>query len=144
MKYPILPAILLAASLLSPALVAQGPAKVANPGQEGQEVKDLSAKLAKGKTNIVDFFSKYCGPCMQISPMLEKLSEKRPDIQVVKLDINRKDVKGIDWQSPLARQYALQSIPHFKIYDGNGKLVSEGDQAYQQIMVWLKSEKLIN
>jgi len=92
----------------------------------------------------VDFYSKYCPPCMRISPLLEELGKKRSDIQVVKLDINRPDVVGIDWKSPLAGQYQLQSIPHFKIFDGSGKLLKEGDPAFQQVLGWLKAEQLIN
>jgi thiol-disulfide isomerase/thioredoxin len=140
MKNAFLPLILFGTLLTTPAMLAGGVVNGANPGKE----LDLKAQLVQGRTNIVDFFSKYCPPCMRISPLLEDLGQKRSDLQIVKVDINRPGITGIDWQSPLARQFGLKSIPHFKIYDGNGKLVSEGDQAYQQIMVWLKSEKLIN
>lgn len=140
MKNAFLPLILFGTLLTTPAMLAGGVVNGANPGKE----LDLKAQLVQGRTNIVDFFSKYCPPCMRISPLLEDLGQKRSDLQIVKVDINRPGIVGIDWQSPLARQFGLKSIPHFKIYDGNGKLVSEGDQAYQQIMVWLKSEKLIN
>ena len=50
------------------------------------------------------------------------------------VDINRKGVKGIDWLSPLARQYKLKSIPHFQIYDGDGNLIKEGQEAYVEII----------
>ena len=80
----------------------------------------------KGKTNIVDFYSDYCPPCKKISPLLQKLGRKRPDLAMLQVDINRKGVKGIDWSSPLARQYELSSIPHFQIYDGEGNLLKEG------------------
>jgi len=140
MKNAFLPLILFGTLLTAPAMLSGGVVNGANPGQE----LDLKAQLHQGRTNIVDFYSKYCPPCMRISPLLEDLGQKRSDLQIVKVDINRPGVTGIDWQSPLARQFGLKSIPHFKIYDGNGKLVSEGDQAYQQIMVWLKAEKLAN
>jgi hypothetical protein len=81
---------------------------------------------------------------MRISPRLEQLGQKRPDLQIVKVDINRPETKGIDWQSPLARQYALRSIPHFKIFDGNGNVVDEGDPAFKKIMGWLRAEGLDN
>jgi thiol-disulfide isomerase/thioredoxin len=140
MKNALLPLILFGTLLTTPAMLSGGVVNGANPGQE----LDLKAKLTQGRTNIVDFYSKYCPPCMRISPLLEDLGQKRSDLQIVKVDINRPGITGIDWQSPLARQFGLKSIPHFKIYDGSGKLVSEGDQAYQQIMVWLKAERLIN
>jgi thiol-disulfide isomerase/thioredoxin len=93
--------------------------------------------LLRGKTNIVDFYSEYCPPCKKISPLLLKLGEKRPDLAVIKVDINRKGIKGIDWSSPVARQYNLRSIPHFQIYDGNGRLLKEGQEAYAQIVQML-------
>jgi hypothetical protein len=46
-----------------------------------------------------------------------------------RIDINRPGVVGIDWASPLARQYALQSIPHLLIYGPNKRLIAEGDTA---------------
>jgi len=93
--------------------------------------------LLKGKTNIVDFYSDYCPPCKKISPLLQKLGGKRPDLAILQVDINRKGVKGIDWASPLARQYELSSIPHFKIYDGDGNLLKEGQEAWPEIFALL-------
>ena len=99
---------------------------------EGQEIK-LSDYLVPGKTTIFDFYSKYCPPCRAIAPKLEKLHETHADIAVVKVDINRPDTVGIDWKSPVARQYDLHSIPHFKIFDPDGKLKAEGDPAYDLV-----------
>ena len=93
--------------------------------------------LQKGKTNIVDFYSDYCPPCKKISPLLQELGRKRPDLAILAVDINRKGVKGIDWSSPLARQYELRSIPHFKIYDGDGNLLKEGQEAWPDIFALL-------
>jgi thiol-disulfide isomerase/thioredoxin len=138
MKYTFLPAILLGALLAAPALAAGAAVNAANPGQE----LDLKAQLRPGRTNIVDFYSVYCPPCMRLSPLLEQLGQKRSDLQIVKVDINRPGITGIDWRSPLARQFALGSIPQFKIYDGDGRLVKEGDPAFQQVMTWLQAEKL--
>jgi thiol-disulfide isomerase/thioredoxin len=107
----------------------------------GQEVS-LEQNLVKGKTTIFDFFSEYCPPCRRISPLLTKLDEKRDDIVVIKVDINRKGVTGIDWASPTAQQFQLQGIPHFKIYGPDGKLKAEGDKAYEQVLDMLKKENI--
>lgn len=103
----------------------------------GEEV-DIASYVVKGKITIFDFYSEYCPPCRRIAPLLEKLAEKRDDIVVIKVDINRPGVRGIDWESPVARQYRLQSIPHFKIYGLDGKLQMEGDRAYEQVLRWIK------
>ena len=98
----------------------------------------LTDYLVPGKTTVFDFTSQYCPPCRAIAPRLEKLHETREDIVVVKVDINRPNVKGIDWDSPVAQQYNLQSVPQFKVYDPSGKLVSEGKPASQLIYGWLE------
>ncbi len=108
----------------------------ANAFQPGAEFA-VEAHLQRGKTNIVDFYSDYCPPCRKISPLLIKLREKRTDLAVIKVDINREGVKGIDWSSPVARQYGLRSIPHFQIYDGQGNLLKEGQEAYMQVILML-------
>lgn len=100
---------------------------------------DIREHLTAGKTTIVDFWSKYCPPCEALRPLLEQLAMARSkELAVVKVDINRPGVQGIDWQSPVAQQYGLQSIPHIKIFGPDGRLVAEGDQARQMVMQWLQ------
>lgn len=121
------------------ALTALAASKGAKPAHiaMGQEIQ-LADHLVPGKTTVVDFTSKYCGPCVAVSPMLDKLHADRDDVAVVKVDINRPDVKGIDWKSPVARQFGLQSIPHFKVYGPDGKLVAEGKEARAMVTAWFK------
>jgi thiol-disulfide isomerase/thioredoxin len=118
----------LTAAVASPALAADAAvaAKVAKPAHisMGSEV-NLADHLVAGKTVIFDFYSDFCPPCVAIAPQLEKLHAKRADVVVVKVDINRPGIKGIDWKSPVAQQYKLRSIPHFKVYGPDGKLVAE-------------------
>jgi thiol-disulfide isomerase/thioredoxin len=122
------------ASLLADANHAKGdlPAHISY----GEEVR-LADYLVPGKTTVFDFFSEYCGPCRRLSPRLEKLHQAREDIAVVKVDINRPDVKGIDWHSPVAQEFGLESIPHLKVYGPDGKLLAEGDAAYEMVSAWL-------
>ena len=95
----------------------------------GEEVV-LANHLVPGKITIFDFTSKYCGPCQAYTQPLALLQAQRTDVAVVKVDINRPGVKGIDWQSPVARQYKLQSIPQFKVYGPDGKLLAEDHLVY--------------
>jgi thiol-disulfide isomerase/thioredoxin len=117
--------------VLADGIHTKGPEPVQLLG--GQPI-NLSDYLVPGKTTIFDFHSEYCGPCREIAPKMEKLHETHGDVAVVDIDINRPDVKGIDWTSPVAQQYGLQSIPHFKIYGPDGKLKAEGDDAYQMVL----------
>lgn len=101
----------------------------------GQEV-NLADYIVPGKTTIFDFTSEFCPPCRAIAPKLDALHAKRADVAVVKVDINRPEVKGIDWKSPVAQQYKMRSIPHFKVYGPDGKLKAEGDEARAMVMKW--------
>lgn len=103
----------------------------------GEEV-DINDYLVDGKTVIFDFTSRFCGPCEAIAPYLHKLDASREDIVVVEVDINRKDVRGIDWKSPVARQYGMNSIPFFKVFGPDGELVAEGDDAYEMVVGMIK------
>jgi thiol-disulfide isomerase/thioredoxin len=110
-----------------------------NPG----EMMQITEFIQGDQITIFDFYSEYCPPCRRIAPLLKQLDKKRKDIVVFKVDINRPNVRGIDWKSPLAQQYYLKSIPHFKIYNADGVLDMEGEPAYKQIERFLRSEGII-
>ncbi len=122
---------------------AAGAARPANEKEIsfGEEIK-IEDHLAKGKTVIVDFFSPFCPPCRRISPLLSSLAAARPDLSVLKVNINRENVKGIDWKSPVARQFGLSTIPFFRIYGPDGKLVAQGDEAFEKIMGWMQEANI--
>lgn len=102
------------------------------------EPVELTDYLVPGQIVIFDFFSEFCPPCMAFAPLLEKLAKERADVVLVKVNINRPGVQGIDWQSPVARQYNLRSIPHFKIYGPNGDRLAEGTEARNMIVQWVQ------
>lgn len=104
---------------------------------------NLEEMIVTGETNIVDLYSDYCPPCVQIAPYLKKLDAMREDIVIVKIDINRSGVTGIDWQSPVARQFKLNSVPHFIVVSPSGKIKFQGKKAYQFVLNILREEGLI-
>ncbi len=108
------------------ALAADTHTKGAEPAHisQGQTV-NLADYTVPGKTTIFDFTSKYCPPCQGYNEPLVKLHQQRKDVAIVKVDINRPDVKGIDWRSPVAQQFEMRGIPHFKVYGPDGKLIAE-------------------
>lgn len=126
----------------SPVSVSKPDVKLINENNPGQEVA-ITESIVKGKYTVFDFYSFYCGPCMQIAPLLEKLAEKRDDIAIRSIDINRKDIDGIDFDSPVCRQYNIESIPYFKIYDKNGKFMLEGKPAREQINKWMQDAGVV-
>jgi thiol-disulfide isomerase/thioredoxin len=107
-----------------------------NPGEE----IDIRIFVQADKTTIFDFYSEYCPPCRRISPLLKGLDTRREDIIVHKVDINRPGIQGIDWGSPVARQYNIHSVPFFMIYDPSGNLTHQGDAAYNEVMRLLQGK----
>lgn len=119
--------LLLCSSLLTGVTFAEGvhtkgaePLRIAH----GEKV-NLTDYLVPGKTTVFDFTSEYCPPCRAYEEPLLALHRQRADIAVVKVDINRPGVQRIDWKSPVAQEYGMNSIPHFKVYGPDGKLLAE-------------------
>jgi thiol-disulfide isomerase/thioredoxin len=137
--------LVLALAVALPAVVLAADTKTKGPKPlrvaYGQPI-NLADYLVPGKTTVFDFTSKYCPPCVAIAPDLEKLHAKRDDIVVVFVDINRPETKGIDWKSPVAQQHGMRSIPHFKVFGPDGKLVAEDapkdSKARQMVTKWFK------
>lgn len=120
-----------------------GAVQEGNAGQEGSEVA-LQALPVKGKITVVDCYSPYCPPCVRLAPFLEELAQKRTDLEIIKLNINRPEVQArIDWQSPLAKQLGLRAIPHFLIFDSQGRQTAQGPEARRQVLDWLREAGLL-
>jgi thioredoxin 1 len=63
---------------------------------------------------IVDFWAPWCGPCRQVSPIVEQIASMREGAyKVVKVNI--------DEEPALAQQYQVQSIPMIGLFR-NGRL----------------------
>jgi putative thioredoxin len=68
---------------------------------------DFEAKVLEESSNrlvIVDFWAPWCGPCKQLTPILEKVISSSPD-KIVLAKIN------IDENQQIAAQLRIQSIP---------------------------------
>jgi thiol-disulfide isomerase/thioredoxin len=122
--------LMLAAFPLSQPVVA-GEVLQANLGREGQAVNPKSL-IVPGRPVVVDFFSPYCPPCQILAPRLERLAAKT-NVVVMKVNINRPGIQGIDWQSPAAQQFGLKTVPYLVLFDPQGKMIAEGQQAIEII-----------
>lgn len=103
-------------------------ADVINKGREGQRV-DITRNLEYDKITIVDFFSDYCGPCHSMADLLDVLEATDDSVSIHRVDIDRPGASGIDWNSPVARQYGIESVPFLVILDDDGNVLFSGDEA---------------
>lgn len=92
----------------------------------GEEV-DIDDYVVSGKVNILYFTSEYCPPCRAIRPRMTQLHSENADINVVLININRPDVQGIDWQSPVVSQHGVRSVPYFVIIEKDGTRLEGND-----------------
>ena len=72
--------------------------------------------LNSEKPVLLDFWAPWCSPCRMVSPILEEIAQERPDIKVVKVNV--------DEQPQLAAQFGVMSIPSLMVVK-DGKVVNQ-------------------
>ena len=70
---------------------------------------------------LVDFWAPWCGPCRVVAPVLEEIAGERPDLRIVKLNV--------DENQATAAKYEVLSIPTMILFK-NGEVAKKVIGAY--------------
>ena len=77
------------------------------------EVTDVNfdAEVIESESPVlVDFWAPWCGPCRVVAPVLEEIASERPDLRIVKLNV--------DENQQTAARYQVLSIPTMILFKG--------------------------
>ena len=81
---------------------------------------------------LVDFWAEWCGPCKQIGPALEEISDEMKD-QVIIAKHN------IDNEPNTPTKYGIRGIPTMLLFkDGQLKATKVGATTKSNIVSWIK------
>jgi thioredoxin 1 len=89
-----------------------------------QDVSDANfqAEVIESETPVlVDFWAPWCGPCRVVAPVLEEIAGERPDLRIVKLNV--------DDNQQTAAAFEVLSIPTMILFK-NGQVAKKIIGAY--------------
>ena len=87
---------------------------------------------SQSKLVLVDFWAEWCGPCKQISPILEEIANEKENLNILKLNI--------DENPATPQKYNVRGIPTLMLFK-DGKLIDTkiGSLPKSSLEDWINS-----
>lgn len=82
----------------------------------GGKTVNLETFMVPGGVMVFDFYADWCAPCRELDPHLRALARSQENVYLRRINM-------LAWETPVAQQFGLRSIPSVWIYDGTGELV---------------------
>ena len=93
--------------------------------------ENFEAEVLKSKSPcVVDFWAEWCGPCKQIGPILEEISNEMNEVVIAK--------HNIDEHPNQPTKYGVRGIPTMLLFkDGELKATKVGATTKSNIISWI-------
>ena len=83
----------------------------------------------------MDFWAPWCGPCVQISPILEEISDEMKDVTIAK--------HNIDEEPNVPTQFSVKGIPTMILFvNGEQKAIKVGATNKADLVDFLTKNKV--
>ena len=114
------------------AMINQKPEPKIEPGIIDLNDSNFDQIISAETPTLVDFWAEWCGPCKQIGPVLEEISNEMQDQVVI-------GKHNIDEEPNAPTRYGVRGIPTMLLFkDGQLKATKVGATTKSNIVTWIK------